>query len=73
MPFVFDQPNLDDDREGHLHFDPGDGRLMTIFANEDPGPSMTAPPSTQAARITSRSECACYKFEPPVGCTMSTS
>jgi len=35
MPFVFDQPNLDNPREGHLYFDPGDGRLITIFTNED--------------------------------------
>ncbi len=34
MPFVFDQPNLDDASEGHLYFDPGDGRLITIFTNE---------------------------------------
>lgn len=35
MPFVFDQPNLDNPNEGHLYFDPGDGRLITIFTNED--------------------------------------
>ena len=34
MPFVFEQPNLDDPNEGHLYFDPGDGRLITIFTNE---------------------------------------
>ena len=34
MPFVFDQPNLDNPDEGHLYFDPGDGRLITIFTNE---------------------------------------
>ena len=34
MPFIFDQPNLDDPNEGHLYFDPGDGRLITIFTNE---------------------------------------
>ena len=34
MPFIFDQPNLDDPEEGHLYFDPGDGRLITIFTNE---------------------------------------
>ena len=34
MPFIFDQPNLDDPAEGHLYFDPGDGRLITIFTNE---------------------------------------
>lgn len=35
MPFVFEQPNLDDASESHLYFDPGDGRLITIFCNED--------------------------------------
>ncbi|MFD0859187.1 VOC family protein [Roseovarius aquimarinus] len=41
MPFIFDQPNLDDPNEGHLYFDPGDGRLITIFTNENrkPDPS----------------------------------
>jgi glyoxalase family protein len=43
MPFVFEQPNLDNPAEGHLYFDPGDGRLITIFTNEDraPDPSRT--------------------------------
>ncbi len=35
MPFVFDQPNLDNPSESHLYFDPGDGRLITVFTNED--------------------------------------
>jgi len=35
MPMIFEQPNLDNPREGHLYFDPGDGRLITIFSNED--------------------------------------
>lgn len=34
MPFVFEQPNLDNPAESHLYFDPGDGRLITIFTNE---------------------------------------
>ena len=34
MPFVFEQPNLDRAEENHLYFDPGDGRLITIFTNE---------------------------------------
>lgn len=44
MPFVFDQPNLDDPDEGHLYFDPGDGRLITIFTNENrkPDPKRTS-------------------------------
>lgn len=34
MPFVFEQPNLDNPDESHLYFEPGDGRLITIFTNE---------------------------------------
>ncbi len=35
MRFVFEQPNLDDHVQNHLYFDPGDGRLITIFTRED--------------------------------------
>ncbi|MGE0697954.1 MAG: VOC family protein [Hyphomicrobiaceae bacterium] len=35
MPLVFEQPNLDDASVNHLYFDPGDGRLITIFTSED--------------------------------------
>ena len=44
MPFVFEQPNLDNAAESHLYFDPGDGRLITIFTSEDrePDPARTA-------------------------------
>jgi catechol 2,3-dioxygenase-like lactoylglutathione lyase family enzyme len=43
MPFVFEQPNLDRPSESHLYFDPGDGRLITIFTNEErrPDPQRT--------------------------------
>jgi catechol 2,3-dioxygenase-like lactoylglutathione lyase family enzyme len=43
MPFVFEQPNLDNAGESHLYFDPGDGRLITVFTNEDrtPDPART--------------------------------
>ncbi|KAA9010199.1 VOC family protein [Histidinibacterium aquaticum] len=34
MPFLFEQPNLDAPEEAHLYFDPGDGRLITIFCHE---------------------------------------
>jgi catechol 2,3-dioxygenase-like lactoylglutathione lyase family enzyme len=34
MPFVFEQPNLDKASESHLYFDPGDGRLITVFTDE---------------------------------------
>ena len=44
MPFVFEQPNLDNELESHLYFDPGDGRLITVFTNEErvPDPARTA-------------------------------
>ncbi len=44
MPFIFEQPNLDQASESHLYFDPGDGRLITVFTNEDRAvdPSRTA-------------------------------
>jgi catechol 2,3-dioxygenase-like lactoylglutathione lyase family enzyme len=44
MPFVFEQPNLDRESESHLYFDPGDGRLITIFTNEErrPDPRRTS-------------------------------
>ena len=43
MPFVFEQPNLDAPSESHLYFDPGDGRLITIFTDDSrkPEPSRT--------------------------------
>jgi catechol 2,3-dioxygenase-like lactoylglutathione lyase family enzyme len=43
MPFVFEQPNLDAAEESHLYFDPGDGRLITVFTREDrvPDPERT--------------------------------
>ncbi len=38
MPFVFEQPNLDVPEDNHLYFDPGDGRLITVFTNENRKP-----------------------------------
>ncbi len=35
MPLVFEQPNLDQPDVNHLYFDPGDGRLITVFTSED--------------------------------------
>lgn len=112
MPFVFEQPNLDKASDSHLYFDPGDGRLITIFTNEartpDPRRTPTDPGCvhhiafsvSQATfmqiveRLDERGirhtgvkdrnifnsvyfedpmglliELACYKFEPPAGCT----
>jgi catechol 2,3-dioxygenase-like lactoylglutathione lyase family enzyme len=45
MPFVFEQPNLDRPEESHLYFDPGDGRLITIFTNESRKPDATRAPT----------------------------
>ncbi|MEO8244095.1 MAG: VOC family protein [bacterium] len=112
MPFIFDQPNLDRPAEGHLYFDPGDGRLITVFTNEDRKParrrastevgavhhlafSVSLATFRQAVgRLGERGiaftgpkdrgfmdsiyfedpcgllvELACYKFEPPLGCS----
>jgi len=41
MPFVFEQPNLDNESESHLYFDSGDGRLITVFTNEEREPDPT--------------------------------
>lgn len=112
MPFVFDQPNLDAPDEGHLYFDPGDGRLITIFTNESRAPVHNRTPtdpgcvhhlaftvskatfSQATERLDERGlphsgpkdrgfmdsiyftdplglliELACYRFEPPRGCS----
>ena len=45
MPFVFEQPNLDNASESHLYFDPGDGRLITIFTDEGRTPDPTRTPT----------------------------
>jgi catechol 2,3-dioxygenase-like lactoylglutathione lyase family enzyme len=45
MPFVFEQPNLDNPSESHLYFDPGDGRLITIFTDEDRKPDARRTPT----------------------------
>ena len=45
MPFVFEQPNLDNESESHLYFDPGDGRLITVFTNEERTPDPTRTPT----------------------------
>jgi len=45
MPFVFEQPNLDNASESHLYFDPGDGRLITVFTSEDREPDATRTPT----------------------------
>jgi len=44
MPFVFEQPNLDNASESHLYFDPGDSRLITVFTDEsrEADPARTA-------------------------------
>ncbi len=44
MPFVFEQPTLDNESESHLYFDPGDGRLITVFTNEERVADAGSPP-----------------------------
>ncbi len=112
MPFIFDQPNLDNPNEGHLYFDPGDGRLITVFTDETRVPDKRRTPTEPGCvhhlafnmsratflqavtRLDERGlghsgvkdrgfmdsiyfkdpmglliELACYKFEPPMGCS----
>src|SRR4051812_22382679 len=57
MPFVFEQPNLDRPEESHLYFDPGDGRLITVFTNESRKPLVAKAPTEPGTSITSRSRC----------------
>ncbi len=57
MPFVFEQPNLDKRVESHLYFDPGDGRLITVFTNEERIADPRRTPTDPAASTTSRSRC----------------
>jgi len=45
MPFVFEQPNLDNAGESHLYFDPGDGRLITVFTDEERTPDPRRTPT----------------------------
>jgi catechol 2,3-dioxygenase-like lactoylglutathione lyase family enzyme len=45
MPFIFEQPNLDKPSESHLYFDPGDGRLITIFTDESRTPEARRTPT----------------------------
>jgi catechol-2,3-dioxygenase len=45
MPFIFEQPNLDNASESHLYFDPGDGRLITVFTNEERAVDATRTPT----------------------------
>jgi catechol 2,3-dioxygenase-like lactoylglutathione lyase family enzyme len=45
MPFIFEQPNLDVPGESHIYFDPGDGRLITVFTKEDRKPDPTHNPT----------------------------
>ena len=54
MPFVFEQPNLDKATESHLYFDPGDGRLITIFTNEERKPDPRRTPTEAGLRAPHR-------------------
>jgi glyoxalase family protein len=49
MPFVFEQPNLDRPEESHLYFDPGDGRLITVFTHEGRAADSSPPPADPGA------------------------
>jgi catechol 2,3-dioxygenase-like lactoylglutathione lyase family enzyme len=51
MPFLFEQPNLDKASESHLYFDPGDGRLITIFTDENRKPNPRRTPTEPAFSV----------------------
>jgi catechol 2,3-dioxygenase-like lactoylglutathione lyase family enzyme len=51
MPFVFEQPNLDNESESHLYFDPGDGRLITVFTDEHREPKGGTTTTKEAGRV----------------------
>ena len=83
MPFIFEQPNLDNPDENHLYFDPGDSRLITIFTDEKRSPEKTKVgteigsvhhiafdvSSASFSQIVKRFEIASYRFIPPLGAT----
>ena len=50
MPFVFEQPNLDNAGESHLYFDPGDGRLITSSPTRSATPDPDAHPDRPRLR-----------------------
>jgi|TARA_B110000971_G_C20033454_1_gene512784 glyoxalase family protein len=49
MPFVLEQPNLDNLAETHLYFDPGDDRLITVFCDETREPRQEKTPIVAGA------------------------
>jgi catechol 2,3-dioxygenase-like lactoylglutathione lyase family enzyme len=49
MPFVFEQPNLDNPAESHLYFDPGDDCLITVFCDETREPRQGKTPIVPGA------------------------
>ncbi len=49
FPFIFEQPNLDDQNENHLYFEPGDGRLITVFTDETRTPTGKRTPRSAGA------------------------
>ena len=49
MPFVFEQPNLDNPAESHLYFDPGDDCLITVFCDEPREPRQGKTPIVPGA------------------------
>src|SRR6056300_834081 len=76
MPFVFEQPNLDNPNEGHLYFDPGDVRLITVFTDETRTTKMTRLPQNpgQVHHIAFAVSQASFwqavdRFDPPAGAT----
>src|SRR5215831_9903859 len=57
MPFLFEQPNLGKPDENHLYFDPGDGRLLTVFTDESRQDAGRKAPREPGCVETSRVQC----------------
>ena len=62
MPFILEQPNLGKPDENHLYFDPGDGRLITVFTNESRADAGRDAPARSGAWSTSRSTSRARRF-----------
>ena len=54
MPFIFEQPNLDNAGESHIYFDPGDDRLITIFTQRGPQAGQASHPDRHRLRAPHR-------------------
>ena len=77
MPFVLEQPNLGKPDENHLYFDPGDGRLLTVFTHQERQdarrPAPRIPFSATKRGIGSRTRAHCFATPPRATCPLRSS